>query len=193
MRIVCPACDAVYEVPDSLLGAEARALRCARCGHEWVPRAEAVAGGPLPDVPIHDAPLPDAPPPDVPLRRPVPASLAERAAERVAERDAASLDNGVPRELPPPARRPPLSRLPEARVPESRVPTAPPAPSESSLTIFPPLVGRPERSRGSAAALGWVASVLVLAAILAAAYVWRAEVQAAWPPSQRAYAAIGLR
>jgi predicted Zn finger-like uncharacterized protein len=36
MRIVCPACSAAYEVPDSLLTA-GRNVRCARCGNEWMP------------------------------------------------------------------------------------------------------------------------------------------------------------
>lgn len=42
MRIACPSCDAVYEVPDAMLSAAPRAVRCARCGTEWMPQ-------PLPD------------------------------------------------------------------------------------------------------------------------------------------------
>jgi len=34
MRIECPACSTVYEVPDHLLGPK-RKLRCAHCGHVW--------------------------------------------------------------------------------------------------------------------------------------------------------------
>lgn len=51
MRVVCPACAAAYEVPDSLLTA-GRAVRCARCTHQWVPLAVAPA-----------APVPQLPPP----------------------------------------------------------------------------------------------------------------------------------
>ena len=40
--------------------------------------------------------------------------------------------------------------------------------------------------------LAWAASGLVLAMALAAAFVWRAEVVRAWPPSLRVYAALGL-
>jgi predicted Zn finger-like uncharacterized protein len=36
MRMVCPACSAAYEVPDSLL-TPGRSVRCARCGHQWAP------------------------------------------------------------------------------------------------------------------------------------------------------------
>jgi predicted Zn finger-like uncharacterized protein len=38
MQIVCPACTAAYEVPLTLLK-PAKAVRCARCAHEWVPSA----------------------------------------------------------------------------------------------------------------------------------------------------------
>ena len=40
--------------------------------------------------------------------------------------------------------------------------------------------------------LAWAASGLMLAMALAVAFVWRAEVVRAWPPSLRVYAALGL-
>ena len=46
---------------------------------------------------------------------------------------------------------------------------------------------------GAGAVLGWLATVAVLAAIGWAAVTWRTDVIAAWPPSQRVYAALGLR
>jgi predicted Zn finger-like uncharacterized protein len=36
MRIACPSCHAAYEVPLTLMK-PGRAVRCARCAHEWVP------------------------------------------------------------------------------------------------------------------------------------------------------------
>jgi predicted Zn finger-like uncharacterized protein len=36
MRIICPACETAYDVPDSAL-APGRMLRCARCRSEWTP------------------------------------------------------------------------------------------------------------------------------------------------------------
>jgi predicted Zn finger-like uncharacterized protein len=60
----------------------------------------------------------------------------------------------------------------------------------------PPALPPPESSRPVSAALAiaaWAASLLVLAAAGAAAVAWRTEVMAAWPPSERVYAAIGLR
>ena len=160
MRVVCPACEAVYEVPDAMLGADPRPLRCARCGHEWVPAPGSAPPAPAP------FPAPRAP-------TPLP-SLAERATAR----DAASAS-----EEP---------RNPLGRAAISRVPSAPPAPTDPMLTVFPPLIARPPRTGTRIAAFGWAATAIVLFALLAAAYVWRAELQAAWPPIQRAYAAIGL-
>ncbi len=47
-------------------------------------------------------------------------------------------------------------------------------------------------SGGFGLRLAWAASGLVLAMALAAAFIWRAEVVRAWPPSLRVYAALGL-
>jgi len=67
MQIVCPACTAAYEVPPTLLK-PGQAVRCARCGREWVPAP------PAPEVPMDApveakpaaaaAPLPPPPPPE---------------------------------------------------------------------------------------------------------------------------------
>jgi predicted Zn finger-like uncharacterized protein len=43
-----------------------------------------------------------------------------------------------------------------------------------------------------ALAVAWLASIAVVLALLAAAYVWRPEIMAAWPPSVHLYAALGL-
>jgi predicted Zn finger-like uncharacterized protein len=64
MRIVCPSCQAAYEVPEALLGAGARRLRCARCANEWVPDLPAAA------VPaVVEPPPPALPPPEPPEER----------------------------------------------------------------------------------------------------------------------------
>jgi predicted Zn finger-like uncharacterized protein len=62
MRIACPACSAVYDVPEQLLsGPRPRALRCARCGHSWTP-GPAGAAEPAPPAaapaPGQEVPLP---------------------------------------------------------------------------------------------------------------------------------------
>lgn len=50
MQIICPACDAIYEVPDSRLR-PGLFLRCHRCQHEWPavpPPQEAALAEPQP-------------------------------------------------------------------------------------------------------------------------------------------------
>lgn len=55
------------------------------------------------------------------------------------------------------------------------------------------LAAQPARRRTSARLrLAWAASILLLLAAVAAAYVWRAEIIASWPPSARAYALFGV-
>jgi predicted Zn finger-like uncharacterized protein len=74
MRIICPSCDATYEVPDAMLAGAARKVRCARCGNEWVPTPVSIAPLALeeseadfaahePHAPPHaEPPLPPEPP-----------------------------------------------------------------------------------------------------------------------------------
>jgi predicted Zn finger-like uncharacterized protein len=67
MRVVCPACNAEYEVPNRLIGT-GRRLRCTRCNHDWLLHP------PAPTEALHPAPLP-APQP-IPLSAPQPAPLS---------------------------------------------------------------------------------------------------------------------
>jgi predicted Zn finger-like uncharacterized protein len=41
--------------------------------------------------------------------------------------------------------------------------------------------------------LAWVGSLVVLLLAIGAAYVWRGQIVAEWPPSARAYAVFGLQ
>ena len=43
MRIVCPTCEATYNVPDAALS-PGRPVRCARCGNNWIPQRELLLG-----------------------------------------------------------------------------------------------------------------------------------------------------
>jgi predicted Zn finger-like uncharacterized protein len=58
MRLVCPACETAYDVPETALRA-GRAFRCALCRYEWVP----VAGEPVEMGAALPAPLDEAPAP----------------------------------------------------------------------------------------------------------------------------------
>jgi predicted Zn finger-like uncharacterized protein len=103
MRIVCPSCQAAYEVPDKLLSSGPRKVRCAKCGKDWMAEAEAPAedevaeppadaaapeavSGPraLPAPHAEEAAEPDLPPP--PAVVPEPARAAEPAAPRAQEK-----------------------------------------------------------------------------------------------------------
>ncbi|WP_052213832.1 zinc-ribbon domain-containing protein [Belnapia sp. F-4-1] len=65
MRILCPQCQAAYDVPERLI-AGGRLLRCVKCRHEWREEAEA----PPPPAP-EPAPEPEPPrpvPPPIPAQ-----------------------------------------------------------------------------------------------------------------------------
>lgn len=74
------------------------------------------------------------------------------------------------------------STIPPLDQPES-VPEAAPAPATPT---------RPARRGNVLVALAWVASLAVLGAAGYVAVTYRAAVMQAWPPSIRAYAALGL-
>ena len=76
MRITCPACASVYDVPDSRI-VPGRAVRCARCGTDWVPQVEAVLVlDPVPAVALDVTPVAERiveePPAPVPIAAEVP-------------------------------------------------------------------------------------------------------------------------
>jgi hypothetical protein len=51
---------------------------------------------------------------------------------------------------------------------------------------------QPKRRGSFAPRLAWLLRILLLVGVVAAAYAERATVMAAWPPSIRLYAALGL-
>jgi len=78
MKLRCPACAAVYDVPDDAIGARGRRVRCRACDTSWV---EPGRGASLPPTP---APLPPPPapvlvPPPVPVEpEPAPPPVTRR-------------------------------------------------------------------------------------------------------------------
>jgi predicted Zn finger-like uncharacterized protein len=149
MRVQCPDCTIVYDVPEHLLVGR-KALRCARCGAEWTPGEPAPA--PVENVAARPMQgLPATPPAG-------PASLIEPEAappiahgwhEEQIERGAFSA----------------MERLARPVEPQRRLPWA---------------------------GMAWVGTLVVLGALAWGAVAWRADVMHAWPPSTRAYAALGL-
>jgi resuscitation-promoting factor RpfA len=66
MRLVCPSCEAKYEVPDDAIPDTGRDVQCANCGHAWFQmRARAATA------------VPEAGEAVAPLSEPVPESLPE--------------------------------------------------------------------------------------------------------------------
>lgn len=153
MRIVCPSCQAAYEVPDKLLSSGPRKVRCAKCGKDWMAEAEAPAPPPVDAAPLPVPRPPEALPPEDEEDLPPPPTMA-----------------AAPPDAPPVG--PVVPRAEEKLVPEAG--------------------DRPSRALAVVAGLAWLASVGVLVAAGWAAVAFRADVMAAWAPSKRLYALLGL-
>lgn len=186
MRLVCPSCEATYEVPDAVLGAAPRRLKCAKCQQEWTvdpavdglaaagasrtgPMARLAAAGIMEDTGVASGGAPSR------------SMLADPGFAD--ERDAVAPADG---EL---AMRPdgPLPPLGEVQWKPIASPGA--SRTAASLTVPP----RERSPRLMAALLAWVLTVVTLMVIIAASYIWRADVMRVFPPSQRVYAALGIR
>jgi predicted Zn finger-like uncharacterized protein len=89
---------------------------------------------------------------------------------------------------PPPAD--PALPVPEAHVPETPANRIAAAPRQSAMDRLVAQSTRPQSS--THLRLAWVASLVLLVLAAGAAYTWRAQIIAAWPPSAHAYAALGL-
>jgi len=180
MRIVCPSCQAAYEVPETLLraepGAAPRKVKCARCAHAWAP---------------------EVPPPEVtPVAEAIAAPAPARPAALAAPAPAAPPDEPPPPAPPPAPESAPVAALVPAAAPaleHMAAPTAAPVPrvAEKLAPADPPS----EVARGPGlvpVALAWVASLAVLGGAAWAALRWREAVMAAWGPSRRVYELLGL-
>jgi predicted Zn finger-like uncharacterized protein len=91
-------------------------------------------------------------------------------------------------EPPPPSFPPPEAPLIEAEP----VPAAEPELPRFTAMDRLALSRATRRRHGVMLALAWAASVLAVLLLLAAGFVWRADIAAAWPPSARLYSALGV-
>lgn len=87
MRLVCPNCEAKYEVPEDAIPETGRDVQCANCGHAWYqmrPRAAAVetasAAAPVAAPVAAPAAAPAAAPVAAPVAAPAPAPVPEPVA-----------------------------------------------------------------------------------------------------------------
>lgn len=99
MRLICPNCDAQYEVSDDAIPPEGRDVQCSNCGHGWFQRPVSLAPAPEPERPVALIPTPKAPPPS-PASAPVPAAPLPPLPDEE-EDDEASLE---PAPVAPPSR-----------------------------------------------------------------------------------------
>ncbi|WP_299043785.1 zinc-ribbon domain-containing protein [uncultured Tateyamaria sp.] len=86
MRLICPNCDAQYEVVDDVIPTEGRDVQCSNCGQTWfqhhpdhAPADPEEVDGPEDLAPVEDTPGPDeerAPAPE-PQRRELDPSVAD--------------------------------------------------------------------------------------------------------------------
>lgn len=89
---------------------------------------------------------------------------------------------------------PPVPVPPEARSIYPVPPPDPPPPAALMARAAPIPDAEPfaVTPAGSGAILGWLASLLLVFGLLWAAYAYREPIMAAWPPSIRVYAALGM-
>lgn len=97
----------------------------------------------------------------------------------------------MPRPEPRPAVRERIAQPP--RAPANPPPLAIDRITDSSYALpEATVVPVAERGRRTAVWLGWLVSLVIWGLVIWAGYHYRADIMAAWPPSQRLYAALGL-
>ncbi|MEP3345815.1 MAG: zinc-ribbon domain-containing protein [Litoreibacter sp.] len=104
MRLVCPNCDAEYEVDDGLVPAEGRDVQCSNCTTTWFqPGAGSEVDAPAPDLNAPSEPD-EAPTPETPELHPDPPSQpdAENTEEEEGSDDEtlASVAENLPPQMP---------------------------------------------------------------------------------------------
>jgi predicted Zn finger-like uncharacterized protein len=106
MRVQCPNCTIVYDVPEHLLVGR-KTLRCARCGAEWVPGEPSAK--PAQTVAPRPVQGPPATPPAAPsafIEPEVAPSIAHGRREEQIEREPLSAMERLARPVEPPPRSP---------------------------------------------------------------------------------------
>ncbi|MCH8167325.1 MAG: zinc-ribbon domain-containing protein [Proteobacteria bacterium] len=99
IEIVCPSCQARYQLPDGSIGPDGRKVSCSSCSHKWRANAEgAVAAASTPVA--EPKPEPVAEPKPEPVAEPEPETVAESASMAAV---AAPGDESAAFSPPPPA------------------------------------------------------------------------------------------
>jgi len=189
MKIVCPSCAATYEVPESAVASK-RAVRCARCGADWIPGVDRPHPTPAPAVTA----TPPAPEPEA---EPAP-EMEAATAPTVDETADTDLAAGVATPAPPAA--PTVDETADTDLAAGVATPAPPAAPVGATPWHAVAAAiaaeaaanpaQPAKPRPPVAA--WFVSVALLAILAASSVAFRVPIMKAWPASTRLYAALGL-
>jgi predicted Zn finger-like uncharacterized protein len=77
MRLICPNCDAQYEVDDAAIPVAGRDVQCSSCGHAWFQQPPEVEAEQQAEAELYDAPEVPEPPPAPPVMPPVDATVIQ--------------------------------------------------------------------------------------------------------------------
>ncbi len=210
MRLVCPNCDAVYEVADTAVPASGREVQCSACAHRWFHRPASGDAAPVGQAGAADrsaATVPEAARADesqtpsgradAPQARPTDPAvlqiLREEAAREMEQRRRGRSAPGEPAPRREPATAEPAKAEP-AKEPAAHEPATPrrallPEIDEVSPTLHPhgaqgeaTVIHRPSQPRSRGGFAAGLAVSFTLSVMAAAAYVWAPDLAAAVPP-----------
>ena len=133
MRLVCPNCEAKYEVPEDAIPETGRDVQCANCGHAWYQMRPRAAGAEVAPVAETVAAAPSAPQPVVQAQTVAEASVAPEVTAPVPETEQVVEAAAVVAEAAP---------VPDAPVPDTQVEAAA-MPSGVTLAEMPAAVEAP--------------------------------------------------
>lgn len=195
MRIDCPACAAVYDVPESLLRGRARTMRCAACAQTWTADALTVS---VPQPQVAQARTGDQ---EFAALASLMAS-ADRydsiaAPRRSAVRDLRQEEDGelsvivaVADEIRIDARD--VAARYEAEPAEDEDQTDPETPEPAVITAMAPTATRAPARPSFALILAWVATLGSVGGVVATFALYPQAVVEYWPAATRLYQAVGM-
>lgn len=89
MRLVCPSCEAKYEVPDDAIPDSGRDVQCANCGHAWFQTRSRAVSATTPLTEAVETPAPSVAASAAPTPEPAEATVSEAATAPPADAAAA--------------------------------------------------------------------------------------------------------
>lgn len=185
MRIECPSCTAVYELPERLLSGGPRSLRCAACGRIWSFPAALPEEAGLPDAKARPEPAPR------------PADTAQPSFRATNDGDFAALVTALAGSHRDGTAQTGAEDEHEEHRDVLPVEDAPDRPTESRIAGMPPPAVLPPPPQTAVRPsfgliLAWIATLGGLAALVVAFALFPQGVVARWPAAARLYEAVGI-